>query len=415
MNKVHEEKWDKRISFYIIFYFIISSLNSVIKLTIPIAESSWSTVSVIGGILIISVMLYSVKQVYRRSKKTIILSILFFSVIYISSILLSVIRNEPIDLILKGTAFLTFAWWIPIGIYAYSVFNKKILYEALLYGSYIISLILSFPFLFFLLGIIPGYNMFFSYALILPLILHINEFFQTKRKGLLIISIIEFIALILFGARGPLLSLVFYFIIKLILIKPFKKKFSAFCAVFFLILFGMLILPIATEIFSRKLETKEIQSRTLTKFVAGSESMLDVTNRFEIWNISLNMISERPILGWGLGGEYYTLGKRFGDNRIDNTSTPHNGIIQLWLNFGLFFGSIFLLIIVLPFLNISKIKDLYLNHLLVIFFAIGCFPRFFISSGFFIAPEVAIYFYLFLNYRKMKRVKKVQRISSLVQ
>ena len=131
MNKVYEEKWDRRISFYVIFYFIISAFNSVIKLLFQLSEYWWSMISVICGILIIIPMLYSINQVYKRSKRILLNSILLFLVIYLFSIFQSVLRNEPIDLILEGTALLTFAWWIPIGTFTYSVINKKILYDTL--------------------------------------------------------------------------------------------------------------------------------------------------------------------------------------------------------------------------------------------------------------------------------------------
>ena len=109
------------------------------------------------------------------------------------------------------------------------------------------------------------------------------------------------------------------------------------------------------ESISKILLVNEIQSRTINKLENGSIS--GNSNRTEIWSLTLEMISERPIFGWGLGGEYYTLGKRFGDHIIDNSSTPHNGILQLWVNFGVFLGSGFILLIILPYFQIFKIKD----------------------------------------------------------
>ena len=412
MNIVYQEKWDRRISFYIIFFFIISSLNSVIKLLIPLSESLWAIISISSGVLIVLPMLYCIRVVYGRAKNILLLSVLFFATIYILSILLSLLRNEPVDLILKGTAFLTFAWWIPIGVFAYSVTNKKILYEILLKGSYFISILLSIPFIFFLMGLLPGYNMFFAYALILPLLLHINEYICTKKRVLLVVILLEFTAIVLFGSRGPLICLLIYLLSKLIDIKSLTKRILIFFTIAFLALIGKQFMPIVVESAAKILLANEIQSRTINKLATGSIS--DNTNRTEIWSLTLDMISERPIFGWGLGGEYYTLGKRFGDHIIDNSSTPHNGILQLWVNFGVFLGSGFILFIILPYFQIFKIKDYYLKSLLLIFFSIGVFPKLFISSGFFIAPEVAIYLFLYLFYKKKLKQKTYLAPSRII-
>ena len=412
MNIVYQEKWDRRISFYIIFFFIISSLNSVIKLLIPLSESLWAIISISSGVLIVLPMLYCIRVVYGRAKNILLLSVLFFATIYILSILLSLLRNEPVDLILKGTAFLTFAWWIPIGVFAYSVTNKKILYEILLKGSYFISILLSIPFIFFLMGLLPGYNMFFAYALILPLLLHINEYIRTKKRVLLVVILLEFTAIVLFGSRGPLICLLIYLLSKLIDIKSLTKRILIFFTIAFLALIGKQFMPIIVESVAKTLLANEIQSRTINKLATGSIS--DNTNRTEIWSLTLDMISERPIFGWGLGGEYYTLGKRFGDHIIDNSSTPHNGILQLWVNFGVFLGSGFILFIILPYFQIFKIKDYYLKSLLLIFFSIGVFPKLFISSGFFIAPEVAIYLFLYLFYKKKLKQKTYLAPSRII-
>ena len=404
MNKVYEEKWDRRISFYVIFYFIISAFNSVIKLLFQLSEYWWSMISVICGILIIIPMLYSINQVYKRSKRILLNSILLFLVIYLFSIFQSVLRNEPIDLILEGTALLTFAWWIPIGTFTYCVINKKILYDTLLRGSYIISILLSFPFYLYILGLLPGYNMFFSYALIFPLILHINEYFRTRNRLLLIISLLELLALLIYGARGPLLSLLIYFVFKLIDIKFIHTRILAFMTILLFTFITFLVSEKVISDFNIELSKYNIQSRTLDLFESGS--ILFDAGRTEIWKITYDMITEKPFLGWGLGGEYYTLGERFGDHNITNTSTPHNGILQVWVNFGLFFGSLALIIIFKDFKKIFKIKDYYLKNLLLIFFSIGIFPRLFVSSGFFVYPPAAIFIYLIIQYRKKLKLQQ---------
>ena len=174
---------DKRISFCVILYFIVSAANATIKTVLPISDSLWKPISILFGLIIVSFFCFNFRAVIRRASKLFIGSVMLFVLLYLISIVQSTESGYPIDLIISGSAFNTFIWWIPIGVFAYSVYDKKILYHTLLNGSYIITIILTFS----LFGhqVVYGneYNLFFSYSLILPLLLHLNEFFKTKKNG----------------------------------------------------------------------------------------------------------------------------------------------------------------------------------------------------------------------------------------
>ena len=48
------------------------------------------------------------------------------------------------------------------------------------------------------------------------------------------------------------------------------------------------------------LDTFGLESRTLIMLASGMAN--DTTGREDIWAMCFNMIEEKPILGWGLGG-----------------------------------------------------------------------------------------------------------------
>ena len=105
------------------------------------------------------------------------------------------------------------------------------------------------------------------------------------------------------------------------------------------------------------------------------------------------MIFERPVLGWGLGGEFYRLADYEGAIKVDNSFTPHNGVLQNMVNFGVFIGTIVSLLIIIPYFKIKRIKNIY-YHDLVLIFGSAIVAIFYSASGFFTNPMVAIFLYL---------------------
>jgi O-antigen ligase len=236
------------------------------------------------------------------------------------------------------------------------------------------------------------YNMFFGFNILIPTLFHINEFFKSKNKHyfFLFLLIIELFMILVYANRGCLLPIAFIFFYKLLLEN--KKRtavllpFVVICC-FIIYLIGNTILESIANLF----EQYGISSRTLWYFLSGEIS--DSTGRDEIWKNSIEMIKERPILGWGLGGEFYRLAALEGVVDVDNSFTPHNGVIQNLVSFGVLFGSIATLIIIRPYLKINCIKDIF-YHDMVLIFGSAIIAMFYSASGFFTNPLAAMFLYL---------------------
>ncbi|MEX0694519.1 MAG: O-antigen ligase family protein [Rhodospirillales bacterium] len=91
-------------------------------------------------------------------------------------------------------------------------------------------------------------------------------------------------------------------------------------------------------------------SSHLSKASPGSNS---IVYRLHIWEFVADKITEKPLLGWGAGAS-----KRLGTDAVDTLTDPkfgtlgepipvhpHNGILQVWLEFG-FFGALFVFILI---------------------------------------------------------------------
>ena len=280
--------------------------------------------------------------------------------------------------------------------------NSLILYEVWIKASFIISFFsLAMCFFYTPSDNSTGgyeYNIFFGYCLILPLIIQLNHFLRKKNKWLLLLVIVETIALLLFANRGVILSLIFFVLYKFAFESTSRVK--RILAILF-IFFSFVILTMNVQSLAgnavKVLDVFGIQSRTLGLLADGT--ITETSGREDIWQQCFKMIKERPIFGWGLGGEYYEIGhKCFGASDAEVTASayhPHNGIIQNFVCFGIPLGLIVTLIVLLPLFNLKKYKEKNIHELLVIFASVAVIPICVSSANFFTTPSVAIYLYLF--------------------
>ncbi len=392
--------WDKRLSIATTLYFVGGVFNATVKSVLPIPQSLWGLISALVGVIIIGGYAVCFKEMLRRSRTLFWKSVTFFLVLYFISIIICTIHGTPIDVMLRHSALLTFVWWIPTGLFACSVFNYKILYNTWVKASYIVSLFCVILYFFHIPSAEDGsaeYNMMYGFFVILPLLIQIFEIKREFKKWLLLLILFEIFTIVVYANRGVLLSLIF-FVVYLFAFEH-GSRIKKIVALLFLVLMGVILstsIETLASVLVEMLDSIGFQSRSL--YLLASGMIDDTSGRDEIWKICFKMIEEAPVLGWGLGGEYYHIAYNLEKTAsIDTISayTPHNGIIQNWVNFGIFLGTIASLILVTPFFFFGKIKDKMLKALIIIFFSTRIVPCLISASGFFIEPQVAIFFYLY--------------------
>lgn len=390
---------DYKLSWATAAYFIGSVGNSSLKLTLPIPESLWPIISILVGIGIMFMFLQGFKICLRRSEKLLWRSILLFLGIYLFSTLLITQRGEPLDQMMAGAAFLTFAWWIPVGVFACSVCDKSILYDVWVKASYVLSLFSILVFLFHTPPEVDNsasqYSMTFGTNIILPLLIQINDYTRKRRLWLLCLILFEVFTLIVYANRGVLLSIIAFCVYKFAF--ESDSRLRKVLSSLFLIVVTIVMLSSIEELAKTAiviLDTFGFASRNLEMLALGVIS--DTSGRDDLWQICFEMIEERPILGWGLGGEYYQLGKMGHAEPgaiLHLAFTPHNGIIQNFVCFGLIGGLLATVIVLLPLFNLKRYRKV--HELLLIFACASVIPACISSDGFFTKPQVAIYLYLF--------------------
>jgi O-antigen ligase len=393
-----DTKYDKKISFFVAFYFVASAANATMKIVLPIPGALSGAISALWGVTIVFFLLKALGPIWRRSSNILMASYFLFLFLYLFSVINCYSRNEPIVPILRATAFLTFAWWIPVGVAVCSVRDKSVLYRTYLKASYWISALMFINLVFHRSEVTNGsieYDMFFGFTLITPTLIHINEFYNNKNKWVLLLSIIEVLALLLYGNRSILITVVFFVFFKTLIANQSKNIFTPFLLCLVLVMAYMYWDVIALKLVSL-FDMLGMRSRSLELAINGS--IVNTSGRDVIWNRCWQMIEEKPLFGWGIGGECYTIAQYLNSGRATEAfmaASAHNGIIQLLVELGVLFGSIAIIIMVWPMLSIKKVNNIYARDLILVFFSSYGVTRLISSDGFLYAPQVAIYLYLF--------------------
>ena len=404
---VSDNLWDQKISLYIVFYFFAQIANATIKTVFPIPDGLWNLISVAWGGLIIFFMLRCLKGVWYRSRRILNTSLVLFTVIYLISFGLILSRNEPTQGFWTGQVLISYAYWIPIGVAAASIRNKQVLYDMFYKWSYLMSLLL-FACVFFrrsteLMEGETEYNMFFGFHLVIPALFHISEYYKKKKKLILAFFIFEVLLLIIYANRGALIPIVFYFVFRILLNDRTDSQ-TKTMKVLGLSVLTLLLFLLSEPLFNFLQDLSVslgIRSRTLALMASGD--MTDPTGRDDLSEIAKRMIWESPVLGWGLGGEFYEISRQLGQLVPGVSSaafTPHNGILEFLISFGVIGGLIASILFIIPLFRLGQIRDPYTALLILIFGAAVVAPSLITADGLLIKPGAAIYIYVYYYSRR---------------
>lgn len=399
---------DAKVSWFVGAYFISSVANMTTKTIMPIPESMWGMVSLMWGLFIVFFMLRGIGTVFSRSKSLIVKSLVIFFILFVWSYALITLRGEPAIILIRDIGIPALVFWLPVGIYVCSVKRMEILYHILLRTSYIITFLLVLCFLFRNGAAVSGenasiYNMFFGYSMAFSSLFQLNEFFRTRKKIFLLLFLFQVVLILLYANRGALLSVGFFIIYKLI--------FDQGSTIMKVIGIALVIIALATIMLYMQdfasaavqlLSGYNIESRTLEKMAMSEIAQSDA--RDDLRAIAIQMINERPILGWGIGGECYTMGMRYAlGAEMSVGFSSHNGILQHMLYLGVFLGNIVNILLILPLFKLHKIRDQYRHGLILICGSAYFITTLWTSCDILLKPAVAIY--LYLSYYNMKQIQ----------
>ncbi len=183
---------------------------------------------------------------------------------------------------------------------------------------------------------IVKYDMYRAYTILPHLMVVLNGSFRKKqlvqRAIMIIASLVGLVYILALGTRGPVVTIGIYFII--LVLQKSKRSFFAKTATLIFVIGGILLISRLSIVmpFARKMTEiiakLGMSTRALDLFIRG-DFISHLSGRDVLINKSLEMIKMRPILGYGLWGEYKIL-----------QDYPHNYFIEVIVHFGVIIGAL---------------------------------------------------------------------------
>lgn len=345
---------DYKLSFIIASYFVCMMLFTVLKRLLGGDEYTIISI-VISFPIVIAFTLLCIKK---------IVNFRFFSILILIStlLLLTYARGVSFNVILSYLYRVVLCCILFNAIYEISDYKK--LYLVLKKSSYIMFF-LSIPII-FVDKSVANYSMHFSYLLLIPLCIHLISFFQKDKwwPVILCIAFIEFLIILLFGSRGPLLCLFVFGILYFIFV---EKKVVRKIIIISVLLFLLLTFNYCVSFIINVLKNMNLTSRTL--YLLENDFFYN-SGRDSIIDLVLIKISEKPLLGWGLAGEF-----SFQNQYV------HNFILEFFIDYGIIMGGILILLVIFMICKaLLKTKD-YDKFLLLVFLVYG-FVILFVSESY---------------------------------
>ena len=286
--------------------------------------------------------------IYKKPKRSFIvisLSLIILAIsIFINEDIIRIIRTNDTDTFFTSPLMLFYLLNLPLFLLVFAVKNFDYLYK-LLINYALINLIIVFAVLISqqIINVNITNYMTLAYNSITSIAIVFTYGIKYKKKRLLVLSLANSLFVLLGGSRGAALTLlVFYTLYYLISVNMSLKR------VIVLIVFAFIVLCIVNnlEVIAIYLDgffqNHGLSSRLIDMVVRDREGGLSHFNDRNV--IIIPLIDALKIYGYGV----------FGDRTLVGIYA-HNIVIELFVQYGIFFGSLIVLSILINILRMHKV------------------------------------------------------------
>jgi hypothetical protein len=337
----------------------------------------------IGSKLMVGlVFVYAFPVIWRNNGSKLFGTYLLTSIVFLFHYLVFPANRIYMNEIL----FPLFFMCLPSFVYSSTIDNWAILKEVMEKAAlcvFMMGLVLT---ILVFSGRVPfgAYSMAFSYYMLLPAIIYTNRAFDCASfRNLLFAFIASFIVLAL-GARGPLMCLAIFALLKLV--KPEKAPTPRgvigylvllMIGFFFILFFEEILLSLSSF-----LSKFGIRSRSIALLLRPD---IHLSGRDSLFRVVVEELMKSPIIGLGLAGDRPLIG-----------GYVHNFFLEVLSHFGVIVGLIVLIIFSFRCLwGLLRAKQL--NYeLLIIWFSMGFMPLM-VSSSYLISLNFWVFLGLLLG------------------
>lgn len=232
-------------------------------------------------------------------------------------------------------------------------------------------------------------DMNFGYGVCLVTCDALFEYLQGRKKADLFFSLVGIISILMSGTRGPVLCVIILFILwTFIYQKEYKYRIEAIVGCILLVLLNYLgVFYRLLEKLSLFLQSIGIQDNRIMDMLFSGE-IWDSSGRDDIFSTIWEAIMQRPLLGYGIGGDRLLLQKN---------SYVHNIILELFCDFGIIFGSIIFIYLMRLFIKSIFEKNSDFSVVCLIIFSVAVL-KLMMSSSYIISPIFFLLIGMCLNH-----------------
>lgn len=354
---------DKKVSFILAFQFVFIGIKNVLVSAVPFL---YQVNEVLNLLLLGIVCILYVYSFFLLRKRNVYIGMLFLGLLVLLSIL-STYLFFPENWVFWQQYQMRFLIIIFPSCYLISKLRTLDYFKNYMYlGSYLITVSLV---LYAIVVQIIGHSVLSEYSTysmsmanvaMLGIMWQLREVFKEKSKTALLYAMIGMIVLLLFGSRNQLLAIFAYGILHII--GDSKYKILGF---FTLIILAVIVAMFHKEILASIMELCsrwDINSRTIALLLEGG---IDESTqiRLDTYAMLRKIIFRNPLIGLGIAGDEANVGE-----------LSHSLYYSIWTTYGLFFGTVFILIVLYWCLKgLSKSNGL--AHQILVMYMCMVFPR----------------------------------------
>ncbi|MBP5416490.1 MAG: hypothetical protein J6Y58_03090 [Clostridiales bacterium] len=388
-----EEDKDRAFSRFICVYFVLDNLNSVVQDVFGITGTALTTIKVLLAGTIFFFLLRPMFHFTKREWNTLFFAEILGSLAYIYSLFVGVDGKT-----LLGWAATTLGVCIPICVAVYLIRDKKILYKMMVNHSFLIFALLVLDMTANITN--KRYDLHFSYALLLVILLHLNELINGKSKLYLLTIVSGCVMLVLFGSRGTFLCIGLFLIMKVFTNIESITRRIVYTLLLVAVFAGIWWVSNNEIIVYNFFASMGFKSRTLRLIAEGSFLSHD-SGRSELWAAVNKAIRARTLLGWGVRGAV---------DLMDGHPYPHQFFLDLWLSFGVPVGTIVMILLTVPVRRVLTEPKGARKDMMQIFFCVGFFPLMY-SNTLFICQYYFVLLGLVFSGKKMWARRKYHELE----
>lgn len=374
------ESGDRKISLALISPVTILTLQYLVLASLGIIDTDRaSQIQLLSKLLVAVVFFYALPVVLRRNKMKFVRNYLIWSSVF----LLHYLMFPSNRVYQQALIFPFFAMCLPAFIYSSSIIDIRVFKDTLLRASHVIFCLGSVLGLFVLSGkvLIGTYSMSFSYYMLVPAIVFLNDFFDKGSFWSLVLSVVSTFFIVAIGSRGPVMCITVFVAMRLI--RPPRKLTNTQVLAYSLVIMALASIVLFMPSFLASLESFLARIGIYSRNIALALTPgLHIEPRTAIYENVIIELLECPLMGLGIAGDRFVLGGTY----------SHNMFIELLADYGVVIGSFAILLILALISRVFFWKDMRGYSFIALWLCIGFCPLM-VSGSYF----SEIHFWVFLG------------------